>query len=245
MFKIVSIVGTRPNFVKISPIMDQFRYYDDIIPFLIHTGQHYDRDMSQLFFEELDIPKPNVNLNIGSVSTIKQISTIMCEMEELLFKIKPDLLIVVGDVNSTVASTLTAAHMNIPIAHVESGLRSFDRTMPEEVNRIITDQLATWLFTTEMSAIQNLIREGIDPEKIFFVGNVMVDSIFKFLLRSEKSDILQQLRFIENETPKPYALLTLHRPGNVDEGPILQAIFDAIQTLAEEIPIVFPVHPRT
>jgi UDP-N-acetylglucosamine 2-epimerase (non-hydrolysing) len=245
MFKVVNIVGTRPNFIKISPIMDQFRYYDNISPFLIHTGQHYDHHMSELFFEELDIPKPDINLHIDSSTTITQISTIMYEIEKVFFKIKPDLLLVVGDVNSTIACTLAAAHMNIPIAHIEAGLRSFDRTMPEEINRLVTDQLATWLFTTELSARQNLLSEGIDPEKIFFVGNVMVDSIFKFLSRSERSHILQQLRFIENETLKPYALLTLHRPANVDEGPTLRAIFDAIQTLAEEIPIIFPVHPRT
>jgi UDP-N-acetylglucosamine 2-epimerase (non-hydrolysing) len=245
MFKIVSVVGTRPNFIKISPIIEQFRRCENISSFLVHTGQHYDRDMSELFFEELNIPKPDVNLHIGSSTIISQISGIMCEIEKVFSKISPDLVIVVGDVNSTIACALAAAHMNIPIAHVEAGLRSFDRTMPEEINRVVTDKIATWLFTTEVSAKQNLIKEGIDPEKIFFVGNVMVDSIFRFLSRSERSHILQQLHFIENETPKPYALLTLHRPGNVDEGSTLRSIFDAIRTLSDEIPFIFPVHPRT
>jgi UDP-N-acetylglucosamine 2-epimerase (non-hydrolysing) len=245
MLKIVTVVGARPNFIKISPIMEQLQRYDDFSPILIHTGQHYDETMSKLFFEELGIRKPDFNLQVGSGSHATQIAEIMRRFEAVLLQEKPHLVLVVGDVNSTIACALTAAHLHIPVAHVEAGLRSFDRTMPEEINRLLTDQIAEYLFTTEASATENLLREGIPPEKIFFVGNVMIDSLLRFRDKAARSTILQQLCLRENGTPKPYALLTLHRPSNVDDEMTLQTIFEAIKTLARDIPIIFPVHPRT
>jgi UDP-N-acetylglucosamine 2-epimerase (non-hydrolysing) len=245
MLKIIAVVGARPNFIKIAPIMAQLQRYDDLSPLLLHTGQHYDATMSKLFFEELGIPKPDFNLHVGSGSHATQVAEVMKRFESVLLQERPGLVLVVGDVNSTIACALTAAHLCIPVAHVEAGLRSFDRTMPEEINRILTDQIAEYLFTTEESATQNLLREGVAPEKIFFVGNVMIDSLLTFRAKAERSSILQRLGLSENGTFKPYALLTLHRPNNVDDGGTLQKLFQAIQTLSQDIPIVFPVHPRT
>ena len=245
MTKIVNVVGARPNFIKIAPIMEELKHHRAFLPILVHTGQHYDAVMSKQFFDELDIPEPDINLQVGSGSHATQIAQIMARFEAVLLEEKPRLVLVVGDVNSTIACALTAAHCNIPVAHVEAGLRSFDRTMPEEINRLLTDHLATYLFTTEMSATQNLLREGLPPENIFFVGNVMIDTLLRFRDKAVCSPILEQLGLRDHGAVKPYALLTLHRPSNVDDRGTLQNLFEAVQILSQEIPVIFPVHPRT
>jgi UDP-N-acetylglucosamine 2-epimerase (non-hydrolysing) len=245
MLKIINVVGARPNFIKIAPIVEELQRHGDFLPMLVHTGQHYDEKMSKLFFDELGIPQPHVNLQVGSGSHATQIAEIMRRFEAVLLQEKPRLVLVVGDVNSSISCALTAAHLNIPVAHVEAGLRSFDRTMPEEINRLLTDQLAAYLFTTEASATQNLLREGICPRRIFFVGNVMIDTLWRFRAKAAQSSILHRLGFRKNGALKPYALLTLHRPSNVDERSILQDILEAVKTLSRDIPVIFPVHPRT
>ena len=208
---------------------------------LIHTGQHYDREMSQLFFEQLGLPKPDLDLHVGSASHGEQTGQIMIRFESVLKEEKPDLVMVFGDVNSTVAASLCAAKMNIPVAHVEAGLRSFDRTMPEELNRIVTDHLCEFLFTTEPSARRNLLKEGIPEEKIHFVGNVMVDTLLKHRERALKLNFAQKLGL----PLRGYALLTLHRPSNVDDPETLTNILDAMWEIGKRLPIVFPCHPRT
>jgi len=234
------IAGARPNFVKIAPLITNLRREN--IPFkLIHTGQHYDYNMSKIFFEELRIPAPDIYLNVGSASHAVQTAKIMIEFEKVLLKEKPSLVVVVGDVNSTVACAIVAKKLFIRVAHVEAGLRSFDQRMPEEINRLLTDQISDFLFTTERSAEINLKREGIDSEKIFFVGNVMIDSL---LLNLEKA---QNLRFFKNLglKSKSYALVTIHRPSNVDRREDLQKIIKILDYLSEQISIFFPIHPRT
>jgi UDP-N-acetylglucosamine 2-epimerase (non-hydrolysing) len=245
MMKIINVVGARPNFIKIAPIIEELRHHREFLPILVHTGQHYDANMSKQFFDELDIPEPDINLQVGSGSHATQIAQIMARFEAVLLQERPQLVLVVGDVNSTIACALTAAHFNIPVAHVEAGLRSFDRTMPEEINRLLTDHLATYLFTTETSATQNLLREGTPPENIFFVGNVMIDTLLRFRDKAVRSPILEQLGFRKHGAVKPYALLTLHRPTNVDDRGTLRSLFEAVEILAQDIPIIFPVHPRT
>src|SRR5207249_6429398 len=208
---------------------------------LIHTGQHYDRQMSQLFFEELGLPEPDLDLQVGSASHGEQTAQIMIRFEPLLKQEKPDLVMVFGDVNSTVAASLCAAKMGIAVAHVEAGLRSFDRTMPEELNRIVTDHLSEYLFITESSAQKNLLKEGLPEEKIFFVGNVMVDTLLKHRERAQKLNVSQKLGL----APRAYALLTLHRPSNVDDPETLANILDTMWEIGRRLPIVFPCHPRT
>jgi len=235
-----------------------------ITPILVHTGQHYDYEMSQVFFQDLELPKPDVYLGVGSGTHAEQTGKVMIEFEKVLLKEKPDLVVVVGDVNSTLAAALAAVKLDIPAAHVEAGLRSYDRTMPEEINRLLTDQISDYLFTHSRDADENLKKEGIPPEKIFFVGNVMIDSLLYNKPFAEKSDILERLGLLTarpdepsepNELNKPnklnklpiipYALLTLHRPSNVDEKHSLTNIMGAITKIAEWIPVVFPAHPRT
>jgi UDP-N-acetylglucosamine 2-epimerase (non-hydrolysing) len=245
MMKIINVVGARPNFIKIAPIMEELLHHREFLPLLVHTGQHYDANMSKQFFDELAIPVPDINLQVGSGPNATQIAQIMERFEAVLVQERPQLVLVVGDVNSTIACALTAAHLNIPVAHVEAGLRSFDRTMPEEINRLLTDQLATYLFTTETSATQNLLREGTPPENIFFVGNVMIDTLLRFRDKAGRSPVLEQLGFRKHGVVKPYALLTLHRPSNVDDRGTLQHIFEAVELLSQDIPVIFPVHPRT
>lgn len=237
--KIINVVGARPNFIKIAPIIEQMEYYNNLDQILIHTGQHYDKEMSKLFFEDLEIPQPNINLGVGSASHAVQTAQIMERFEPVLLRENPDMIVVVGDVNSTIACALVATKLHIKIAHVEAGLRSFDRRMPEEINRVLTDAIADLLFTTCREADENLKREGIVNEKIHFVGNVMIDSLTKFL---ETANFPTKLANFEG---RDFALLTLHRPSNVDNPAVFSNIIDALRKIGQEIPIIFPIHPRT
>src|SRR5436189_6059515 len=203
---------------------------------LVHTGQHYDEGMSDVFFRDLGIPVPDVHLGVGSGSHAEQTARIMVEFEKVCLKEKPDLVLVVGDVNSTMACTIVAAKLLIPVAHVEAGLRSFDRAMPEEINRLVTDSLADLLFTTSRDADENLKREGVDPEKIHFVGNVMIDTLLKHRKKAAELKV---------DKPQKYALVTLHRPSNVDDSQVLGAILQALEEISKSIPVIFPIHPRT
>jgi UDP-N-acetylglucosamine 2-epimerase (non-hydrolysing) len=236
----ICVVGARPNFMKAAPVIEAMQHNrGDVL--LVHTGQHYDREMSHLFFEELGIPKPDLDLQVGSGSHGEQTGQIMIRFEAVLKREQPDLVMVFGDVNSTVAAALCAAKMGIPVAHVEAGLRSFDRTMPEELNRICTDHLSDYLFVTEASGWENLRREGLPESKIFFVGNVMVDTLLKHRERARACAYAGALGL----APGAYGLLTLHRPANVDAPETLTGILEAVLAIAERVPIVFPCHPRT
>jgi len=239
--KVICVVGARPNFIKAAPVIDALKKRPEMSVILVHTGQHYDRVMSELFFEELGLPKPDLDLQVGSSSHGEQTGQIMIRFEPVLKQEKPDLVMVFGDVNSTVAASLCAAKTNIPVAHVEAGLRSFDRTMPEELNRIVTDHLCDYLFTTEPSARKNLLKEGIPEEKIFFVGNVMVDTLLTHLERARAYRFREKLGL----KSRPYGLLTLHRPSNVDNDHTLAEVLGTVSKIGQEIPIVFPCHPRT
>jgi UDP-N-acetylglucosamine 2-epimerase (non-hydrolysing) len=228
--------------MKVAPIFAEMaRRRDEFEPKIVHTGQHYDAAMSDAFFDDLGMPKPDVHLGVGSGSHAVQTAKIMTEFEPVLLRENPDWVLVVGDVNSTIACALVCAKLGVKVAHVEAGLRSGDRTMPEEINRILTDAISDILFTTSQDADENLEREGIPKDKIRFVGNVMIDSLFEHLKLSESSEIRQELSLSEGE----YAVLTLHRPSNVDDHQIFSKILEALLTLAERLPIIFPVHPRT
>lgn len=252
--KLINVVGARPNFMKIAPIIRAIKEHNNRIhssldtnlsrldAILVHTGQHYDYEMSKVFFEDLEIPEPDIYLGIGSGTHAEQTGNVMIEFERVLFKEGPDLVIVVGDVNSTLACALSSVKLHIPVAHVEAGLRSFDRTMPEEINRLLTDAIAHYLFTPSPDADENLKREGIPQDKIFFVGDVMVDSLLYNLDKAKKSKILEELGL---QLPTDYALLTLHRPSNVDDRESLHNILEALKRISREIPIIFPIHPRT
>ncbi len=239
--KIVAVVGARPNFMKIAPLFWELPNHPGIDAVLVHTGQHYDRAMSQLFFEELRIPRPDVDLGVGSGSHAAQTAEVMKRFEPVLHEQRPDAVVVVGDVNSTIACALTAVKLGIPVAHVEAGLRSFDRSMPEEINRVLTDAISQWLFVTEPSGVENLRREGVADERVFLVGNVMIDTLLACRARSERSTILEDLGL----GTRPYAVLTLHRPANVDDPEVFASLWSAVERLQRELPIVFPVHPRT
>lgn len=244
------IVGARPNFVKIAPIMRELAKRPGLEARLIHTGQHYDVAMNTVFFEELAIPHPDINLEVGSGTGTEQTARIMLGLEPVLVKRPPDLLIVVGDVNSTLAATLVASKLLIPIAHVEAGLRSNDRTMPEEVNRLVTDRLADLLLVTEESGKDNLLREGADPLAIIPVGNVMIDSLHSSLPRAwtpkqTLAEIGADPEITQRALQSGYAFATLHRPSNVDDPETLAGIVSALCTIAQRLPIVLPVHPRT
>ena len=241
MTRIINVVGARPNFMKIAPIIRQMETIPGMDWFLVHTGQHYDVQMSEAFFRELMIPTPHVNLEVGSGSHARQTGQIMMAFEDVCLRERPDLVVVVGDVNSTVACSLVASKLHIPVAHVEAGLRSFDRKMPEEINRIVTDVLSTYLFTTCDDADQNLTREGVRPEKIFHVGDVMIDTLYHHLDRIRSMDTRHHLGLEDQE----YGVLTLHRPSNVDHRDVLGEIMDALGRVAQDVPIVFPIHPRT
>ncbi len=243
--KIVNVVGTRPNFVKIAPLIREMKKYTKFEPLLVHTGQHYDDDMSESIFKDLQLPEPDVYLGVGSGTHAEQTAKIMTEFEKVCFTEKPDLVVVVGDVNSTIAAALVAAKQNIPIAHIEAGLRSFDRTMPEEINRLLTDRISDFLFTTCEDANINLRNEGIPQSKVFFVGNVMIDTLLDHIHLAGRSDITDKLGLKENGNLKRYAVVTLHRPSNVDAPAVLTGILDALGNLARTIPVIFPVHPRT
>ncbi len=239
--KIVNVVGARPNFVKIAPLLREMRRRPEIAPILVHTGQHYDGAMSEQFFTELDIQAPDHHLGVGSGTHAVQTAEVMRRLEPILEATRQDLVLVVGDVNSTLAAALTAVKLGIPVAHVEAGLRAFDRTMPEEINRLLTDAIADLLFVTEESGRTNLLREGIAPEKIHFVGNVMIDALEASRPRWQHSSVIRRLGV---SVGQPYAVLTLHRPSNVDDPARLEALLEALHGLARHLPILFPVHPR-
>jgi UDP-N-acetylglucosamine 2-epimerase (non-hydrolysing) len=239
--KIINVVGARPNFMKIAPIMEAYKAYPSITPLLVHTGQHYDQKMSDLFFHQLGIPEPDLNLEVGSSSRISQTAQIMQRFEPVVAREKPDAVLVVGDVNSTVACGLVAVDAGVKLIHVEAGLRSFDKTMPEETNRILTDSISDMLFCTEQSGVDNLLREGISTEKIHLVGNVMVDNLMKNRTRAEQTTILEEMGL----EPEKYAVLTLHRPSNVDDTTVFGRLLDALDVIQRDLPIIFPVHPRT
>ena len=243
--KIINVVGARPNFMKIAPIMDALMKHNQLLTssikyMLVHTGQHYDEKMSKLFFDDLRIPKPDIDLGVGSASHAEQTAEIMKKFEKVCLREKPTHILVVGDVNSTIACALVASKLSIKIIHVEAGLRSFDRSMPEEINRVLTDAISDILFITEKSAEQNLKREGVSKDKIFFVGNVMIDTLLKHKEIAEKSDILNELH-LERQN---YAVATLHSPSNVDDPVILREIFNSLNEISIKLPILFPVHPR-
>lgn len=239
--KIINVVGARPNFMKIAPIVREMNKYEYIEHILLHTGQHYDDAMSKVFFKDLGLPQPDIYLGIGSGSHAIQTAKAMVEFETVVNERKPDLVVVVGDVNSTLACSLVSAKLGVPVAHVEAGLRSFDRSMPEEINRILTDALSEFLFTTEPSANQNLEREGIQKEKIHFVGNVMIDTLLHCINKAQESSIMDTLNLVAGE----FALLTLHRPSNVDIKETFEEIISALEEIQKQLQIVFPMHPRT
>jgi len=276
--KLMLVVGTRPNFMKIASIIDAIKMHNDSIEnsrfniqhLLVHTGQHYDDSMSEAFFRDLDLPKPDIYLGVGSGTHAAQTAEIMKGFEPVLLEHQPDVVIVVGDVNSTVACALVASKIQYDgstqnsklithnsgvkrplVAHVEAGLRSFDRTMPEEINRIITDALSDYLFTSEESGNQNLLGEGISREKVFFVGNTMIDTLVKHREKAKQSKILQKLGLInsqlktQNSNLIPYGVLTLHRPSNVDNKETFRNILEALKEVAKDLPVIFSAHPRT
>ena len=245
MLKIVNIVGARPNFMKIAPLMAEYRKHSSIEPLLVHTGQHYDRVMSDLFFEELGIPQPDINLGVGSSSHAVQTAEIMRAIEPVLLEHEPDVMVVVGDVNSTIACGLVAVKLGIKLSHVEAGLRSFDRTMPEEINRILTDSISDLLFCTEQSGVDNLLKEGVERSRIHLVGHVMIDTLLHNLERAQASTVIDDLRARGTINGDSFAVLTLHRPSNVDNMDVLARILDALEVIQRDMPILFPIHPRT
>jgi len=239
--KIICVAAARPNFMKIAPLLDEFKKHKEFKPILVHTGQHYDYNMSGSFFKELNIQKPNYNLGIKAGPHGEQTGKTMIEFEKVCLKEKPQLVIVVGDVNATIACALVASKLHILIAHIEAGLRSFDKNMPEETNRILTDHISDYLFATCEDGKKNLLKEGIDKKKIFFVGNIMIDTLLKQQTKSKKSKILKNL----NIKPKEYALLTLHRPSSVDNKKILKTLLETFHIIQKKIKIIYPIHPRT
>ncbi len=241
MLKVICICGARPNFMKIAPLMAAFAKSKRIEALLVHTGQHYDEKMSDLFFRDLGIPAPDINLEVGSGSHAVQTAEIMKRFEPVVIEHKPDWVIVVGDVNSTIACAIVAVKLGVKVAHVEAGLRSYDRSMPEEINRLLTDSISDLLLVSERSGMENLRKEGIPDAKVKFVGNVMIDTLLANRKRADQSTILTELEI----SPKQYAVVTLHRPSNVDDAKTLGSILDAFAVIAKDMPIVFPMHPRT
>ncbi len=241
VYRIMNIVGARPNMMKVAPLVAEMRRHPEIQPVLVHTGQHYDYSMSQVFFDQLNIPEPDYNLEVGSGTHHAQTAEVIRRFGELVQSDRPDMVLVVGDVNSTIACALVAAKESIPVVHVEAGLRSFDREMPEEVNRVLTDSISDLLFTTEESGNQNLANEGVSADRVFFVGNLMIDSLVGALETARRSPLRSQLGLRRGG----YAVLTLHRPSNVDDPVQLTQTLAALKEVARNIPIIFPVHPRT
>lgn len=240
--RIVNVVGARPNFIKIAPIMDAWRRLaPQVESLLVHTGQHYDEKMSDLFFRQLGIPRPDINLEVGSGSHAVQTADVMKGFETVVRERRPDAVLVVGDVNSTIACGMVAAKEGVRLIHVEAGLRSFDRVMPEEINRVLTDAISDVLFCTERSGVDNLLREGVAPERIHLVGNVMIDTLLKNLEAARRTTAVEDLGL----RAKEYAVVTLHRPSNVDSPEALRGLFLALEAVARELAVVFPVHPRT
>lgn len=244
--RILSVVGARPNFMKIAPLLTELRKVEGVDHLLLHSGQHYGDLMSDAFFRDLELPEPDINLEVGSGSHAWQTAEIMKRLEPIAIEWKPELVIVVGDVNSTIAASLVASKLGIRIAHVEAGLRSFDMNMPEEINRKLTDAISTFLFVTEESGVRNLQREGIPADRIFMVGNVMIDTLLRFRDVAAKSNVLQNERLTgDNGATLPYAVLTLHRPANVDDHQTLQNFLEVFEKIARDLPILFPIHPRS
>jgi UDP-N-acetylglucosamine 2-epimerase (non-hydrolysing) len=243
--KVFLVVGARPNFMKIAPIYREALNHNDVQCRIVHTGQHYDYEMSQAYFEDLELPRPDFFLGAGSGSHAAQTSKIMVAFEQLCQREKPDLVIVVGDVNSTLACSIVAKKLLIPVAHVEAGLRSHDLTMPEEINRIVTDSISDYFFVTEESGVNNLILEGRSKDRIYFVGNVMIDNLFHQLknLTSDNGDRFSTYRLKQEKNG--YVFLTMHRPSNVDKKASFEEIATALNAIADERPILFPAHPRT
>lgn len=238
--KVLHVVGARPNFMKLAPVVRALQ--GRIEQVVVHTGQHYDANMSDIFFEQLGLARPDINLDVGSGTHAQQTAQIIAKIEPVLLEQKPDTVLVYGDVNSTVAATLVAAKLGIEVAHVEAGLRSFDRTMPEELNRLVTDALADLLFTPSGDGDENLQREGVSATRIHRVGNVMIDTLVRLLPDAERAAAASSLG---SWIGKPYALVTLHRPSNVDDPESLRATVDALTAVARDLPVIFPVHPRT
>jgi UDP-N-acetylglucosamine 2-epimerase (non-hydrolysing) len=239
--KLMMIAGARPNFMKIAPIARELGRFPEIEPLLVHTGQHYDEKMSDLFFRQLGLPEPDINLEVGSGSHAMQTAALMMRFEPVVLERKPDAVLVVGDVNSTIACGLVAVKLGVPLIHVEAGLRSGDRRMPEEINRLLTDAISDLLFCTEQAGVDNLAREGVDAAKVHFVGNVMIDTLLQNQPRFAESPILDSFGLAEQR----FAVLTLHRPSNVDDAEIFRGLLDALEVVQAEQPVIFPVHPRT
>ena len=239
--RIVNVVGARPNFMKMAPLLREMRRHPALTATLVHTGQHYDDSMAGQFFRDLDLSPPDISLQIGSGSHAYQTAEVMRRLEPVLSEIRPHLVVVVGDVNSTLAAAVTAVKLGISVAHVEAGLRSFDRSMPEEINRILTDTISEYLFVTEQSGRDNLLREGIDGRKIHMVGNVMIDSLEQCRPLWERSEAVARLGLLRGE----YGVVTLHRPSNVDDPVTLRGLVKALAEIGRRLPLVFPVHPRT
>lgn len=246
---VICVVGARPNFMKMAPILQAFLANDPAIPtLLVHTGQHYDRDMSDKLFEDLRLPRPDINLEVGSGTHAVQTAEVMRRFEPVIDQHSPSCVLVVGDVNSTLACALVAAKKGVPVVHVEAGLRSYDRTMPEEINRVLTDQIADLLYTTERSAADNLSREGIPNERIRFVGNVMIDSLLSNLdLARATHDTLKENGVPDSiiQSIQDYGVVTMHRPANVDDPAILQSLLTVLRDISGELPLIFALHPRT
>lgn len=238
--KILNIVGARPNFMKMAPLFAAMQKSKYLTPYLLHTGQHYDYQMSKVFFEDLGLKEPDIYLECGGGSHATQTAKVMEAFEPILLNHSFDLVTVVGDVNSTLACALVASKLHIPVAHIEAGLRSFDQKMPEEINRIVTDRLSDYLFTTCSEGDENLKNEGIAPSQVFFVGNLMIDTLLRLLPKARLSSIHQKIN-----CSKTYGLVTLHRPSNVDEPKTFEGILDALETLQKELPLIWPLHPRT
>ncbi|HEX8068904.1 MAG TPA: UDP-N-acetylglucosamine 2-epimerase (non-hydrolyzing) [Pyrinomonadaceae bacterium] len=242
MLKVINVVGARPNFMKVAPIVAAMRRRArEFAPVVVHTGQHYDAQMSAAFFRDLRLPEPDVHLGVGSASHAAQTANVMLRFEPVVVEQRPDWIVVVGDVNSTLACALVGAKLGVPVAHVEAGLRSRDRTMPEELNRLLTDQLADLLLTPSPDADENLLAEGIPPARIRLVGNVMIDSLYEHLEEARRSTVRERL----GVAGRAYAVVTLHRPVNVDERAALTSILGALETLSARLPVVLPAHPRT
>src|ERR1700674_127489 len=235
--QILHIVGARPNFMKAAPVLRAFQKWPQVQQTLVHTGQHYDTNMSDVFFSQLEIPAPDVNLGVGSGTHAQQTAEIMSRLEPIVLERRQDVVLVYGDVNSTVAAALVCSKLLIRVAHVEAGLRSFDRSMPEEINRIVTDRLADFLFTPSEDGDMNLQREGVPGDKIHRVGNVMIDSLIRLLPSA--------MQYPKDGLPDRYALVTLHRPSNVDDSAVLKSILDSLVEVNRQLDVVFPVHPRT
>jgi UDP-N-acetylglucosamine 2-epimerase (non-hydrolysing) len=235
--RIIHVVGARPNFMKAAPVLRALQRFPEVRQVLVHTGQHYDANMSGVFFAELGMPEPELNLQVGSGSHAQQTAAIMTRFEPIVLETHPDMVLVYGDVNSTVAAALVCAKLLVPVAHVEAGLRSFDRTMPEEINRMVTDQLADLLLTPSLDGNENLQREGISEHRIRFVGNVMIDTLVSLLPKAQSQ--------LPDDLPPRYVLVTMHRPSNVDDSIFLGELLQALDEISDDLPVIFPIHPRT